>query len=111
MVLSVCLFIMDDPFSLLFTQGERETAEENKYCHSLPAGDPILKHHWQESAVIAYLTLFSVHLCVCFCDSNSPLSLEQMPLTDVIQLPTVTVNKTMNCSSPTHSVHPLGLHN
>lgn len=79
----------------------RETAEENKYCHSLPGGDPISEHRWKESAVIAYLTHFSVRIC----DSNGPLSLEQMPLTDVIQLPTVTVNKTMNCSSPARSIH------
>lgn len=102
---------MDDPFTLLFIQEGRETAEENKYCHSLPGGDPILEHHWQEAAVIAYLTHFSVFLCVCICDSNGLLSLEQMPLTNVIQLPTETVNKTMNCSSPTGTVHPLVLHN
>lgn len=43
--MSLCVFIMDDPFSDLFTTW-KDTAEENKHCRSQPGGDPILVHHW-----------------------------------------------------------------
>lgn len=48
--------------------------------------------------------LLCVCVCVCICDSNGRLSLELMPLTDVIQQPKETVNKTMNCRSPMRSI-------
>lgn len=55
---------------------------------------------WRQSclrATLAVLLLtYSVLVCVCVRCSNSPLSLEQMPVTDVIQLAAVIVNNTMN---------------
>lgn len=82
--------------TLLFTQEERErdSRREQVLPPSPPGGHPILE--------LLLLTSYTL-VCVCMCVfvSNGLLSLEQMPLTDVIQLPTETVNKTMNCSSPT----------
>ena len=51
----------------------------------------------------AYLQCFWLCVCVCVCVCVAVIafsSLEQMPLTDVIQLAAVIVNNTMNGSSP-----------
>lgn len=75
----------------LIDQLEKHSKGESS-CLNLEA---ILSQSYS-GCLAAYLQCFSVCVCACVRCSNSPLSLEQMPVTDVIQLAAVIVNNTMN---------------